>query len=309
MLQTPQTSMDQQDSEVKKINKATFTLSEILQQRIPSLHEIPKASKCKFCGKTVEPKGLVLYGKVFLWSEPRCTCPQTEKYWNDFDAKREAERKVEKERKRQEELSARIQTLLGKSGIKKRFMKRTFDAFIADTPERERSLNIAKRYVSTFDERKANGEGLYFEGTVGTGKTHLAAAISLALLNKGVPVICKTSNNLLLDVKKTFDYGEIGTEAQVLNLYKSVDLLVIDDLGKEQCSEWSVTTLYTIINDRYEDMKPTIITTNYDCDSLLAALTPKGCDDTKAAAIISRLKETSYVVTMAWNDYRIGGNR
>ena len=116
-------------------------------------------------------------------------------------------------------------------------------------------------------------------------------------------MICKTSNDLLLDIRKSFD-DEGGSEAQVLGIYKAVDLLIIDDLGKEQCSDWSMSTLYAIMNDRYEDMKPTIVTTNYNAEDLTDALTPKGYDNTKIVAIISRLKETSEVMTMAWEDIR-----
>ena len=65
-----------------------------------------------------------------------------------------------------------------------------------------------------------------------------------------------------------------------------------------------MSTLYSILNDRYEDMKPTIVTTNYNTDALAAALTPKGFDDTKIVAIISRLREVSKVMTMAWEDIR-----
>lgn len=244
-------------------------------------------------------------GEVYFWSVPRCDCKEAVKYWADYDAKVQTEQEAEKERKRQEALKIRIERLLGQSGLKKRFMQRTFENFIADTPERHKCLTIAMRYVETFEQRKALGEGLFIEGTIGTGKTHLAAAISLALINRGVAAVFKTANNLLQDFKNTFDeYGGNASEGALLNLYKSVDLLIIDDLGKEQCTEWSVSTLYTIINDRYEDMKPVIVTTNYNGAGLIEALTPRGGDRTKAEAIVSRLKETSHFVTMTWSDYR-----
>lgn len=67
-----------------------------------------------------------------------------------------------------------------------------------------------------------------------------------------------------------------------------------------------MSTLYSILNDRYEDMRPTIVTTNYNAESLIGALTPKGFDNTKIMAIISRLRETSTVMTMAWEDARGG---
>lgn len=240
-----------------------------------------------------------------IWhKEPmRCTCAGAEKHWVEYDAeqerkKREEELAAERARKR-----AKIERLLGKSGIKKRFQQRTFENFVADTPDRKRCYRAAKEYADNFAALYQTGEGLYIEGTNGTGKTHLAAAIALQLIGQGVPVVCKTSSDLLGDIKKAFDHGEVS-EYEVLRAYKDVDLLIIDDLGKEQCTDWSMSTLYSILNDRYEDMKPTIITTNYSDEGLARALTPKGYDDTKIRAIISRLREVSTVLTMAWDDYR-----
>jgi len=265
----------------------------------------PPPDICQFCGAELPRKGIIFGGEVFLWQPfpTRCECKEAVAYWEKYDAEKKAEeeaKKLAEERKRKQE---RIERLLGKSGIKKRFQRRTFEKFITDTPERVRCYQIAKRYADSFSIRYENGDGLYIEGTNGTGKTHLAAAIALQLINEGVPVVCKTSSDLLLDIKKAYD-DEYTKESAVLDVYKSVDLLIIDDLGKEQCSDWSVSTLYSILNDRYEDMKPTIITTNYGAEDLIRALTPKGYDNTKIVAIISRLRETSTVITMAWDDYR-----
>ena len=196
----------------------------------------------------------------------------------------------------------------GRKLYHERFQQRTFANFIRDTPERRRCYDTAKTYADSFPQRAERGEGLYIEGTYGTGKTHLAAAIALQLIGCGVPVVCKTSGDLLADIKEAFDNSD-ATEYEILKAYKTVDLLIVDDLGKEQCTDWSVSTLYSILNDRYEDMKPTIITTNYNADELVRALTPKGGDGTKARAIISRLREVSTVITMAWPDYRTGGSR
>ena len=107
----------------------------------------------------------------------------------------------------------------------------------------------------------------------------------------------------MADIKRAYDDQNLQ-EYAIIDVYRKADLLIIDDLGKEQCSDWAMSTLYTILNDRYEDMKPVIITTNYGAEQLAEALVPKGHDDTKIMAIISRLKEVSEVVTMAWEDYR-----
>lgn len=268
----------------------------------------PRWGRCDLCGKELEPEGLVIDGKIFIWkpTPPRCRCGQAQAYWEEYDRK-EVERKAEEEEEeRRRAMQEKINRLLGQSGIKKRFQQRTFPNFRCDTPGRKANYATAKAYADNFAYHRAMGDGLYIEGTNGTGKTHLAAAIALQLISEGIPVICKTSSDLLQDIKRSFSLDGVK-EYEVLDIYKKVDLLIIDDLGKEQCSDWSMSTLYSIMNDRYEDMKPTIVTTNYNTDDLADALTPKGCDDTKIVAIISRLKETSTVMTMAWADARTGG--
>lgn len=244
-------------------------------------------------------------GRIMFWQpfKPRCDCEKAQAYWAEQD-RQEAERKAtEEEAKRRKAMQEKVERLLGKSGIKRRFQQRTFPNFRCNTPGRKKNYQIAKEYADNFTYHKARGDGLYIEGTNGTGKTHLAAAIALQLINEGIPVVCKTSSDLLGDIKRSFSF-EGAKEHEVLDVYKKVDLLIIDDLGKEQCSDWSMSTLYSILNDRYEDMKPTIVTTNYNADELVQALTPKGFDNTKIVAIISRLRETSTVMTMAWEDIR-----
>ena len=285
------------------------TSKDILAGGYNCQREIPEPVECEFCGRKLYHEALVM-GRTVLMFAPfpqRCTCEQAKAKWAEADAE-EARQKAEAEKEAaQATRRSKIERLLGRSGIKKRFQQRTFANFIRDTPERRRCYDTAKTYADSFPQRAERGEGLYIEGTYGTGKTHLAAAIALQLIGCGVPVVCKTSGDLLADIKEAFDNSD-ATEYEILKAYKTVDLLIVDDLGKEQCTDWSVSTLYSILNDRYEDMKPTIITTNYNADELVRALTPKGGDGTKARAIISRLREVSTVITMAWPDYRTGGN-
>lgn len=236
---------------------------------------------------------------------PRCDCEQAKAAWRERDQQEAARKAAEEEERRRKAMREKVNKLLGQSGIKRRFQLRTFPNFVRDTRGRQQAYNAAKEYADNFARHQERGDGLYIEGTNGTGKTHLAAAIALQLISEGIPVICKTSSDLLSDIKKSFDSGG-ASEHEILEVYKRVDLLIIDDLGKEQCTEWGMATLYSIINDRYEDMRPTIVTTNYNADSLAKALTPKGGDDGKIAAIVSRLRETNAVVTMAWADWRGG---
>lgn len=297
----PEASNHREDSK----NDSCITAEEAKQRGIPLMSPPPPPDICQFCGKENHRKGILLGGAVDFWQPfpARCDCPEAVKYWEKYDADRKAEKEEKRLAEERQKERDRIERLLGKSGIKKRFQRRTFENFITDTPERTRAYKIARRYADTFPQRYENGDGLYIEGTNGTGKTHLAGAIALQLINDGIPVICKTSSDLLLDIKKAYE-DERTKESAILDAYKKVDLLIIDDLGKEQCSDWSMSNLYSILNDRYEDMKPTIVTTNYGAEDLIKALTPKGFDNSKIVAIISRLRETSTVITMAWADYR-----
>ena len=287
-----------------------ITSKEAEELGIPARFPAPPPEICEFCGATLYHEGLAFpiageKPQISLWSPnpQRCTCQRAAEYWAEHDAlekrKREEERKAEENRRR----VIRTERLLGRSGIKKRFRQRTFERFIANTPERRIWLKAAKEYADHFPEKLDAGEGMYIEGNYGTGKTHLAAAIALQLIEAGVPVICKTSIDLLTDIKRSFDSHDIS-EDSVLRAYKEVDLLVIDDLGKEQVTEWSISTLYNILNDRYEDMRPTIITTNFGSDDLIAVETPKGSNGSRIKAIVSRLREVSTVLTMVGEDYR-----
>lgn len=298
----------QGDSSRREASKASDNLLTPQQARergIPWDKEPPPSETCEFCGKEIQPVGIFFMGRIMFWqpNKPRCDCEKAQAYWEEQD-RQEAERKAaEQEEKRRKVMQEKVERLLGRSGIKRRFQQRTFPNFRCDTTGRKKNYQIAKEYADNFAYHKARGDGLYIEGTNGTGKTHLAAAIALQLINEGIPVVCKTSSDLLGDIKRSFSL-EGTKEQEMLDAYKKVDLLIIDDLGKEQCSDWSMSTLYTILNDRYEDMMPTIVTTNYNADELVEALTPKGFDNTKIVAIISRLRETSTVMTMAWDDIR-----
>ena len=94
-------------------------------------------------------------------------------------------------------------------------------------------------------------------------------------------------------------------EGSVLKIYKTVPLLIIDDIGKEPPTEWAISTIYNIINGRYEAYQPTIITTNYDTDALIQRMTPRDTrDDTTAKATLDRLMEMCRGVTMAGDSWR-----
>ena len=282
-----------------------YTSKEVMELGIPSDEPIPEPKTCKYCGKTLYHECIVIAGKALVWwlNQPqRCDCAKAVEFWKRWDAKQEELRKAQAIAEEQEQKRRKIEAILGRSGLKKRYLSRSFENFVVNDVNRK-AYEIAKSYVDNWQENKDKGEGLYFEGTCGTGKTHLAVAIAMKLINQGVPVICKTSIDLLASIKQSYERDSTVNEEDVIEAYNTVDLLVIDDLGKERATEWSVPILYRIINDRYENMLPTVITTNYNTDDLIDKLNASN-DNEKAEAIISRFKGSASCVTMAWEDYR-----
>ena len=276
----------------------------------------PDPVPCKYCGKQRLTRGFK-FGDRIMWAPygpERCDCPEAVAEYEREKAEREAKEKAEREAKEDEEMRRRVRRIIGDSGMNARFLRRTFDTF-QPTRDNQKAFRVCKAYADTFREKlpKNNPEpgrnGLFITGPKGTGKTHLAAAIANQLMQQGTAVICMTMIDLLDRIKQTYEqsrqYGGETSEGSVLSTYKTVPLLVIDDMGKEPATEWAVSKVYAIINARYEAYMPTIITTNYSDADLVRRLTPKDTGDpTTADATIDRLREMCAAIVTTGESWR-----
>lgn len=143
---------------------------------------------------------------------------------------------------------------------------------------------------------------MIFIGRYGTGKTHLAFAIANSLLIQGVLVIYETFINLMEKLKESYSNDNLDYY-EIIKLYCECDLLIIDDLGKERLSEWILEKLFQIVNTRYENMLPIIITTNYTEQELVKRLS-LGNDGKTAESLVSRLNEICLEIDTNFQDYR-----
>lgn len=307
----------QQQASMRQINDYT-----VYGDQTDRLKQFPKADpppppvKCEFCGKTLYAYGFTLGATIHWMKSPEpCGCAKAIEKAKREEKERQAEERRKQEEERNRQIRERVNRIVGASGIGARFRLRTFETFEL-TEENKKAAFICQKYADTFKEKlptdgkNPGRNGLFITGPKGTGKTHLVAAIANKLMNKCVPVICMTMIDLLERIKSTYTdarqrFGSYYDASDVLDAYTAASLLIIDDLGKEQATEWAIAKIYAIINARYEALMPTIITTNYSEADLIKRLTPKETGDpTTADATIDRLREMCGVIVTTGESWR-----
>lgn len=175
------------------------------------------------------------------------------------------------------------------SGIPKRFFGATIESYMPT--ERTR---MAYSAISSYRPAR---ESLFVFGPPGTGKTHLAIGILNEWL-KGQSGIFISVPDFIIQVKKSFFNGGYF---QFTEKMQQVPLLVLDDIGAERLTKdeektaFVRETLYSLINSRYQNQKPTIFTSNFNKKELELKL---------GAPIISRIVEMARVIHLKDEDYR-----
>ncbi len=258
---------------------------------------------CEFCGAKLEQTNFVFRGIIrYVPSWSHCTCKEAlEKIEKEREEEREKihQEKILAEEKRRKE---KIKTLFGNSGMSKRALTCKFEGYQI-TMNNQEALQVCNEYVNDYDIiQSSQRNGLFIVGNCGVGKSHLAYAVANALIERNTSVICMTMIDLLLKIKSSFQTKE-QTEEQILKIYEDCSLLVIDDLGKEKPTEWALQMIYTIIDRRYNALKPIIITTNYGATELIQRFTVGG-DSSTGTAIVDRLFEMCNYVPIDGDSFR-----
>lgn len=143
---------------------------------------------------------------------------------------------------------------------------KTFESFELDLPglSSNQLLSLRTGYSLALTYAQ-NPEGwLLFQGTYGSGKTHLAAAIANYCLARGRTVIFMTAPDLLDHLRSTFGPESNVEYDDLFEQVRTTPLLVLDDLGAESPTAWAQEKLYQLINHRYLHRLSTVITTNVD---------------------------------------------
>ncbi|CAN5827757.1 hypothetical protein BH20CHL4_BH20CHL4_06870 [soil metagenome] len=139
----------------------------------------------------------------------------------------------------------------------------TFDAFDSSVAGTEEAYEAAVSFAR-------NPQGwIFFHGGCGVGKTHLAVSIGNAIKKQqNIGVYFRVVPDLLDQLRATFDPANGVAYDDRFQQIRNAHLLVLDDLGTEQTTPWAREKLYQLINHRYNEQLPTVITSNQDIDRI-----------------------------------------
>ena len=253
-----------------------YTLEEAKAKGLP--YEKQEERVCEHCGKPLEWLGIISKDGFVRWVTVKdCDCKGRR---DQIKRQEEAKERLREERARQAAL-----TKCRKAGIGKLYL------------EAYPSVPECTEYVNTFAD--ANGKGLYIQGGVGAGKTYEMCALAKAFVFAGYSVKATTTLAMLNSIHDSYN----GSEHDGVRRFCEVDILFLDDIGKENANSWALTTLFEVVNYRYENMLPTVFTSQYSLDALERRLS-RNNEVESAKAVVSRICEMSQVVVLKSPDRR-----
>jgi len=233
---------------------------------------------------------IIKFGKY--WAKPYCKLCEEEK-------KVEEARLEEKKKKSQqaEAKTMRIESLLRRSMIPSRFSKYTFDTYIVKNEDQKKKKEFCEKYANSFEEVSQNGTSLVFCGTTGTGKTHLSCAIANTVITRfNRSAVFLSVIRAIRQVKETYSKSNDKTEQEAIDWFLNPDLLILDEVGVQFCTNAEKVILFEIVNERYQNRKPTIIISN---------LTPQELEHYVGERVMDRMKDDGgSVLQFKWQSNR-----
>lgn len=166
-------------------------------------------------------------------------------------------------------MEERSERVIERARIPKRYEHCDFESYSTDvgaTPQQIHSLKNAKLLAQGFirDYPGAAEKGLLLMGPSGVGKTHLAVAALRELIRRGHAGLFCDYRELLKEIQASYNPASESTEMAILEPIRTVEILVLDDLGASKPSDWVRDIVGIVLNARYNERRTTIITTNYN---------------------------------------------
>ena len=192
-----------------------------------------------------------------------------------------------------------LATLLDRAAIPLRYQHCDLDNYQILYPAQQAVVDVCQRFATDFTKNQ-DGHGLILLGPPGTGKNHLAAAIAQKLLAQGQTVLQTTVWELIDRIRETWRREEGPSERAVIEAFAAVDLLILDEIGKQYGSAGERVSLFAVLDSRYRDCRPTILLSNE---------TLAGLESTLGAATFDRLCHHGTLLQCPWPSYRRQGGQ
>lgn len=158
--------------------------------------------------------------------------------------------------------------LIANSDISQRFMRCTFENYRVDIEQQAHALRKCQRYAENFKDHLAHGRCMVMRGNPGTGKNHLSSAIMMEIIQNGFTAM-RIKASAFLDEYWSKSFSE---REPWMKRMASVDLLVIDEIGRASNGKSANDAFFRLIDMRYEAMKPTAVISNLETPELKATL-------------------------------------
>lgn len=176
--------------------------------------------------------------------------------------------------------------------INEKTKRATFDTYEPTTYNLAYAKKTAESYVEKFDLN--NPRSIYFHGSFGTGKSHLAYSIAREVKEKGYTVLFMNVPQLMTLIKNTYNKHSDTSEYEIMKMIADVDLMIFDDIGVG-VNDFALTKLFEIVDSRIG--KNNIYTTNLTSQEF--------SKDKDWQRIFSRIIDDAHRLDMNGEDFRI----
>lgn len=211
----------------------------------------------------------------------------------------------------------RLKEVWTSCNVPPRLANAAFKNYMTNCPEQEKALHKCQAFAGTGIENIHQGRGLFLQGSVGTGKSHLAVSTLRAILEDNIDLFGKPLNgealagetiyegmycsmisvvDLLGTIRESFDADNLKAPTRrLLHRARADALVILDDIGAEKPSDWVEEQLYALIDLRYRMKRSTIFTTNCSLKQL---------ENQIGSRAVSRIFEMCEGVKVGGRDWR-----
>jgi DNA replication protein DnaC len=221
-------------------------------------------------------------------------CKKHKEEYSEYDFKKFGCKSCLKEKKEKIIFMRRVKEMHIALNLPARFKNCSFDTFTGGSKKQHEIKKEIMNYVSNWPKVG----GIIMRGGVGVGKTHLAAAMCSSLCDLGVSCMVTTASRIIRSVRASWGKNAEKTEAEIITTFASVEMLVIDEIGSQYGTDAEKIIINEIINDRYEQDRPTMVIGN---------VTKTEIKNILGVRVIDRIMHNGLDLVLDWDSKRNKG--